>query len=109
MPKPPPRSISGRATPELVGDPGLEGQHPAGGDLEAGGVEDLGADVRVQAEQLEAGRGLDPAYRLERVAGGDREPELLVLVGGGDVLVRVRLDAGGHPDHHPAGAAELAR
>ena len=44
---------------------------------------------------------------LERVAAGDREPELLVLVGGGDVLVRVRLDAGGHPHHHLDGAAEV--
>ena len=52
-----------------------------------------------------------PAYRLEGVAAGDREAELLVLVGGGDVLVGVRLDAGGHPDHHPAGArrARLGR
>ena len=35
MPKPPPRSISGRVDAELVGDPGLQRQHPAGGDLEA--------------------------------------------------------------------------
>ena len=33
---------------------------------------------------------------------GDREAELLVLVRGGDVLVRVRLDAGGDPHHHAA-------
>ena len=47
------------------------------------------------------------ADRLERVAGGDREAELLVLVGGGDVLVGVRLDAGGDPDHDPHGRPEL--
>ena len=47
------------------------------------------------------GRGLHAAYGLEGVAGGDREAELLVLVGGGDVLVGVGLDAGGDPDHHP--------
>ena len=50
---------------------------------------------------VEARGGHDPPYRLEGVAGGDREAELLVLVRGGDVLVGVRLDAGGHPDHHP--------
>ena len=43
-----------------------------------------------------------------RVAVADREAELLVLVGGGDVLVGVRLDPGGDPDHHAGGAAELA-
>ena len=46
----------GQRHAELLGDPGLQREHPAGGDLEAGGVEDLGADVRVQAEQLEARR-----------------------------------------------------
>ena len=50
---------------ELVADPRLQGQHPAGRDLEAGGVEDLGADVGVQAEQLEARGGEHPAYGLE--------------------------------------------
>ena len=47
------------------------------------------------------------AYGLERVAAGDREAELLVLVGGGDVLVRVGLDAGGDPHHHAHRPAEL--
>ncbi len=39
---------------ELVGHPGVQREHPPGRDLEAGGVEDLAADVGVQAEQLDA-------------------------------------------------------
>ncbi len=38
--------------------------------------------------------------RLGRRPAGQREAELLVLVRGGDVLVGVRLDADGDPDHH---------
>ena len=41
-----------------------------------------------------------PAHRLRRVAAGQREAELLVLVRGRDELVGVRLDADRHPDHH---------
>ena len=104
MPKPPPRSSSGSGHAELAGDLGVQGEHPARRHLEARGVEDLAADVGVQAEQLQARGGDHPAYGLEGVAGGDREAELLVLVGGGDVLVGVRLDASGHPHHHRAGA-----
>ena len=37
---------------------------------------------------------------VERVAGGQREAELLVLVRGGDELVGVRLDADGRADQH---------
>ena len=40
---------------ELLADPRVQGQHPAGRDLEAGGVEDLAADVAVQAEQAQPG------------------------------------------------------
>jgi hypothetical protein len=53
----------------------------------------------VQAAKVEPRRLLHPAHRLEGVARGDREAELLVLVGGGDVLVGVRLDPGRHPHH----------
>ena len=48
------------------------------------------------------GAAVHPAYGLEGVTAGDREAELLVLVRGGDVLVGVRLDAGGHAHHHRA-------
>ena len=68
MPNPPPRSSSGSVDAELGGHPRVQGQHPAGGDLEAGRVEDLRADVGVQAEQLQPGRVLHPAYGVERVA-----------------------------------------
>ena len=102
MPKPPPRSSSGSATPSSADDPRVQRQHPAGGDLEA-------RRCRRSASRCgSAGRAArGPAPRStrrtasQRVAAGDREAELLVLVGGGDVLVGVRLDAGGHPHHHP--------
>ena len=54
MPKPPPRSSSGSSTPCSSRICGEQPDHPVGGDLEAGGVEDLRADVRVQADQLAA-------------------------------------------------------
>ena len=49
----------------------MQREHPAGGDLEAGGVEDLAADVGVQAEQVEPGgvlrRGVPPRRRRRAV------------------------------------------
>ena len=44
----------GQLDADLAGDLGVQREHPPGGDLEARGVEDLRADVGVQAEQLEA-------------------------------------------------------
>ena len=58
----------GHGHAELVGDPGVQREHPAGRDLEAGRVEDLAADVAVQAEQLEPGCGEHAAYGLPGVA-----------------------------------------
>ena len=81
---------------------------PAGGHLEPGGVEDLAADVGVQPEQLEpvaVRRGCGD--RLGGLAAGEREAELLVLVGGRDELVGVRLDADGDADHDRRADAEL--
>ena len=74
---------------------------PRGRDLEACGVEDLRADVRVQPDQPQRGQLEDAAYGLLGGAGGERETELLVLVGGGDELVGVRLDADRNPHQHP--------
>ena len=90
-----------------IGELGVQAQRPSGRDLEALGVEDLRADVgvdpgQVQRRLLEAG-----LQRLGRRAAGDGEAELLVLVGGGDVLVGVRLDARGDPHHHPRPYAQL--
>ena len=79
---------------------GVQAQHALGGDLEARRVEDLRADVGVQPDQVERRLGGDRPHRPRGLALGDREAELLVLVRGGDVLVRVRLDAGGHPQQH---------
>ena len=61
----------------------------------------------MQAEQVQP-LGLVPAaYGLQGVTAGDGEPELLVLVGGRDVLVGVGLDPRGDTHHHPDRAAEL--
>ena len=54
MPKPPPRSSSGSSTPCASRICAEQADHPAGGDLEAGGVEDLRADVRVQPDAAPA-------------------------------------------------------
>ncbi len=54
----------------------------------------------VQARQVHVLGGGDAARGLVGVAVGQREPELLVLVGGGDVLVGVGLDADVDADHH---------
>ena len=54
---------------ELVGDPGVQRQHPAGGDLEAGGVEDLRADVASAGRAARSpGAAATRRDRLERVA-----------------------------------------
>ena len=65
--------------------------------LERGRVEDLAADVRVDAHQLDAGHELERGHGLGRRARGDGEAELGVLLPGAHELVRVRLDAGRDP------------
>ena len=91
----------------LVAHLGEQPDHPAGGELEAVGVEDLRADVAVQPHEVQPRRLQHPAHGLGGVARGQREAELLVLVGGGDELVGVRLDPDRHP-HHDVGA-DVAR
>jgi len=60
----------------------------------ARGVEDLRADVAVQADEFERVRVLqDASDGLGRRAAGEGEAEFLVLVRGGDELVGVGLDA----------------
>ena len=51
-------------------------------------------------DQAQLGARADRQNRLARGTGGQGQPELLVLVGGRDELVGVRLDAGGDPDEH---------
>ena len=78
----------------------VQADDAARGHLERRGVEDLRADVGVQPDELERRLGEHPLDRAGRLATGQGEPELLVLVGGRDVLVRVRLDADLDADHH---------
>ena len=106
MPNPPPRLSSSRVSPVASRTASEQAHDPVRGDLEAGRVEDLRADVAVQPGQR-AGAGSATTRRggLERVAGGQREAELLVLVRGRDELVGVRLDAHGRPDQHRHGRA----
>ena len=101
MPNPPPRSSSVDGDAVLGVDPRRQLEHPPGGHLEAGGVEDLRADVRVQPGELEHGQRQHPADRLVGGAGREREAELLVVVRGRHELVGVRLDPGRHPDQDP--------
>ena len=104
MPKPPPRSSSGSSTPCSSRTCGVQAEHPAGRDLEAGVSKICEPMWRVQADAARArSRASDPA-RPPRGASplGEREAELLVLVRGRDVLVRVRLDADGDAHQHAA-------
>ena len=57
-------------------------------------VADLGADVRVDADQREAFRTHDLLRLGERFAGADRRAELTVDRSGHEVRVGVHLDAG---------------
>ena len=77
---------------ELFGQPGLDLQEPPDRDLETGGVEDLRPDVRMQPAQVEDSGRQDPPRSLD--AGIQRQAKLLVLMGRGDVFMRVCL----HPD-----------
>ena len=52
-------------------------------------LEDLRADVRVHADELEVGRVLEAAHRLVRAPVGQPEAELAVLLAGLDEVVRV--------------------
>ena len=92
---------------QLVVDARVKREHPTRRYLEARGVEDLAADVGVQAQQLDAWRVQHPSHGVVGVAARDREPELLVLVGRRDVLVGVGLDTRRHPHHHPGRRGEV--
>lgn len=93
----------------LVADLPQQADHAVRRHLEAGGVEDLRADVRVDAYQFERVQAQHPAHRLGRVPAAQGETELLVLVRGGDELVGVRLDADRDADLHPLPPAQLLR
>ena len=65
---------------------------PVRGEFEAGDVEDLRTDMAVQTHQSQVLRLEHPADGVQCRTAGQRQPELLVLVCGGDELVGVRLD-----------------
>ena len=77
------------------------------GDLETMRLEDLGPDVAVDAAQVQELRTVATHQCGQRLTAHDRQAELLVLVGGGDVLVRVGLDAGGDAHHDLGGGPAL--
>ena len=107
MPKPPPRSISGISTPISVARRGRAARAPGGPRPRSRRSRRSGCRCGCAGRAARDRGVVHAAYGLERVTAGDREPELLVLVRSGDVLVGVRLDPGRHPDHHPRGGAEL--
>lgn len=83
--------------------------HPMGRDLEPGHVEDLRPDVTVDPDDFEPVELKSAPHGFGGLPAGQRNPELLVLVGGGDELMGVRLDAHGDPDLHRLPLAEGLR
>ena len=108
MPSPPPRFSSGSSTPSSSRTWASSPTTRCAATSKPAGVEDLRADVRVQADQFEPRRGEHPAYGIEGIAADQREAELLVLVRCRDELVGVRLDTdgGAHQDALRAAALE---
>jgi len=86
-------------------------ERAADGHLESERLEDLRADVAVDSAKVQVLRRVAAHQRRQRLSAHDAEPELLVLVGGGDVLVRVGLDARGdaHEDRRPVSARDAGR
>ena len=84
-----------------LGEVGMQPEGAPGGDLEALGVEDLRADVGVDADQFQPRLVGTGGERRRRAAAGDGEAELLIFVCGGDVLMRVRLHPGRGAHHDP--------
>ena len=86
-----------------------QAHHALGGLAEGVEREDLAADVGVDAEESQARSVVAREQRLVRVARGEGEAELLVLMAGGDVLVAARVDARGHPHEYGCRHPHLAR
>jgi len=64
--------------------------------FERGRVEHLAPDVRVHAQEFDAGQQLEGGDRFGRGSRRDRESELRVLLTRSHEFMGVRLDAGGH-------------
>ncbi|SHT57929.1 Uncharacterised protein [Mycobacteroides abscessus subsp. abscessus] len=79
------------------------------GYLKAVDIKDLRTDMAVQSNKPKVIGGEDPPDGLQSLPARERQPELLILMRGGDELVSVCLDADGdshqHVLHHacPAG------
>ncbi len=78
-----------------------------GSEFESVDVEDLRTDVAVQPDQAEVVGREHSAHRVHRVAAGQRETELLILVRGGDELVGVCFDTDGDADEHVLDGVQL--
>jgi len=91
----------------LAGHLGPEAEQRFGGETVRGVVEHLGTDVAVEAEEVEGGMVHDGAGGGERGPRRDGEPELLVLVPGGDELVGAGVDAGGDAEEGRGDDVEL--
>ena len=92
--KPAAGSQVGRLVVKVALELGDEVEHHLHRGDVAAEVEDLGADVRVQPDQVDPGMGERLLDRRPRLAVLDREAELRVELPGRDVVVGVRLDAG---------------
>ena len=64
--------------------------------------------MAVQAPEVQVRRILDRGHGLVGLAGGQGQAELLVLVGGRDVLVATRMDAGLQAHHDGRDDAEVS-
>ena len=102
------RDLRGLLDAELGDHVAQQPDHAVRGELEPCDVEDLRADVTVQADQTQVVGREHPAHGVHGGAAGQRQAELLVLVRGRDELVGVRLDADRHADQHVLDDARVA-
>ena len=100
------RLDGGHVQAQLVAHNRREVDDDAGGLGEGLGPENLGADVAVQPTEVQVRRVLDGGHGLVGLAGGQGQAELLVLVGGRDVFVATRVDAGLQAHHDGGGGTE---
>ncbi len=93
-PRPPPTDSSGSPS-------GFENcRQDLDGLAERVETEHLGTDVGVDADQIDGRRSQRPLDGGRGHTGRHGEPELRVVLTGGDELVRVGFDAGRHPQQH---------
>ena len=108
MPRPPPRFSSRASNPTLLLEVGRESGESLHGEFERRHLEDLRADVSVQADEVAPGDLHRPLDGLGRDPVLEAEPELRVLLAGLHELVGVRLDSGRDPHEELGGYPGLA-